>query len=203
MSKGSDDIPGYSYGSATVPRSPVSISDLNSMMASAGMTGDDRQYLRLAGEVLADQTRQIVDHWRAGIIASIPNLGRHSRAADGTPLPDYLGRSSLRFRQWILDTCLRPYDQAWLDYQHEIALRHTTARKNRVDAVDSTPFVPFRDVIAFTAVMNQTIRPYLADKGHSADQVEKMHAAWCKSVQLQIALWTRSYTSPAVPTDQW
>jgi len=29
------------------------------------------------------------------------------------------------------------YDRAWLDYQQEIAVRHTRAKKNRTDNVDS------------------------------------------------------------------
>ena len=36
--------------------------------------------------------------------------------------------------------------------------------------------------------MNETIKPYLTAKGNSAGNVEKMHRAWCKSLQLQIAL---------------
>ena len=116
-------------------------------------------------------------------------------------MPDYLAKSNLRFQQWILDTCLRPYDQQWLNYQQEIALRHTSAKKNRTDGVQSTPYVPLRDIIAFVPVMNQTIKPYLAAKGHSADDVEKMHGAWCKSLQMQIALWSKAYVSG--PNAEW
>jgi len=63
----------------------------------------------MAGEVPADQTRQIVAHWRSGIIAGIPNLARHSRTPEGNLIPEYLANSSLRFEQWILGACLRPY----------------------------------------------------------------------------------------------
>jgi len=41
--------------------------------------------------------------------------------------------------------------------------------------------------------MNETIKPYLAAKGHSAEEVDKMHLAWSKSLQLQLALWTGPY----------
>jgi Protoglobin len=190
---GDGQIPGYQYGAREVARSPLSLQDLESLKISAGFTEEDERYLRLAGEVLADQTKQIVEHWRAGIIAAIPNLARHSRTPEGDPIPDYLAKSNLRFQQWILDTCLRPYDQDWLDYQQEIALRHTSAKKNQVDGVRSTAFVPLRDIIAFVAVMNQTIRPYLAAKGNSAEEVEGMHRAWCKSLQLQLAVWSGTY----------
>jgi len=160
---------------------------------SAGFTDEDWRFLQLAGEVLSGQTRQIVVHWRSQIIASIPHLAKHSRTPEGNPIPEYLAKSNLRFEQWILDTCLRPYDQDWLNYQQEIAVRHTAAKKNKTDGVRSTPHVPFRDIIAFVAVMNETIKPYLAAKGHTAEEVEKMHRAWCKSIQLQLALWVGPY----------
>jgi hypothetical protein len=134
-----------------------------------------------------------VDHWRRGIIGGIPNLIRHSRTPNGEPLPEYQAKSGLRFEQWVLDTCFRPYDQDWLNYQNEIASRHTSLKKNTTDGVDSTPYVPLRDIIAFVAVMNETIKPYLAAKEHRAEDVEKMHRAWTKSLQLQIALWSQVY----------
>jgi hypothetical protein len=117
----SENIPGYSYGTAAVPSSPISIRELQDLKTSAGFTDEDESHLRLAGKVLADQTEQIVHHWRSEIIASIPNLARHSRTPEGKPIPEYLGASNLRFQQWILDTCLRPYDQHWINYQQEIA----------------------------------------------------------------------------------
>jgi hypothetical protein len=153
--------------------------------------------------VLSDQVKEIVEHWRSGIIAGIPNLARHSRAPDGGPIPEYLAKSNLRFEQWILDTCMRPYDQDWINYQQEIALRHTAAKKNMVDGVRSTPYVPLRDVMAFIAVMNITIKQYLAANGHSADLVDKMHQAWCKSVQLQLALWIGPYTDAGQAPSEW
>jgi hypothetical protein len=149
----------------------------------------------VTGEVLSDQTESLVNHLRREIIASIPNLVRHSRTPDGEPIPDYSANSGLRFEQWLLDTCFRPYDQDWLNYQHEIALRHTSLKKNATDGVDSTPYVPLRDIIAFIAVMNETIKPYLSAKGHTVEDVDKMHRAWTKSLQLQIALWAQPYTN--------
>src|ERR1700678_4070162 len=147
------------------------MADLENLKITAGFAAEDERYLRLAGEVLAGQTKQIVDHWRSGIIAGIPNLARHSRTPEGKPNPEYLAASNLRFQQRILDTCLRPYDQDWLNYQREIALRHTTTKKNKVDGVQSTSYVPLRDIIAFTAVMNETLKPYLAAKGNTPEDV--------------------------------
>jgi hypothetical protein len=196
MSKVAEQIPGYAYGSAEVAQSPVSMAQLDELKTSSGFTEEDRRFLQLAGEVLSSQTRQIVAQWRSQIIASIPHLARHSRTPEGNPIPDYLAKSNLRFEQWILDTCLRPYDQDWLNYQNEVALRHTAAKKNKTDGVKSTPFVPFGDILAFVAVMNETIKPYLAAKGHSQEEVDRMHQAWCKSIQLQLALWANPYSNP-------
>ena len=201
--KGPEHIPGYSYGTAEVTESPISPRQLAELKVSARFTEEDQRYLRLAGEVLAGQIKQIIQHWRSGIIASIPNLARHSRTPEGNAVPEYLAKSNLRFEQWILDTCLRPYDQDWINYQQEIALRHTTAKKNKVDGVRSTPYVPLQDVIAFTAVMNQTIRPYLAARGNSVEEVEKMHRAWCKSIQLQMALWVGPYADNRKEPKEW
>jgi len=202
MKQVSEHIPGYSYGTAEVAPSPLSMRELEELKISAGFTEEDQWYLRLAGEVLRDQTEQIVDHWRSGIIASIPHLARHSRTPEGNAIPQYLAASNLRFQQWILDTCLRPYDQDWLNYLQEIALRHTMLKKNQTDGVRSTPQVPLQDAIAFVAVMNETIKPYLAAKGNSADEVDKMHRAWCKSIQLQLALWVDPYIEAAQATNR-
>src|ERR1700691_5890883 len=177
MKKVADEIPGYTYGTAAVTTSEVSLEELEKLKVSAGFTPEDERFLRMAGEVLADQTKRIGEHWRSGIIASIPNLARHSRSPEGNPIPQYLAQSNLRFEQWILDTCLRPYDQNWLNYQQEIALRHTSLKKNRVDGVHSTPYVPFRDIAAFVAVLNDTIQPYLASRGNPAAEVAAMHRA--------------------------
>jgi len=188
-----EQISGYTYGAAGA--SPVSLQDLENLKISVGWTEEDERYRHMAGEVLLEQTKALVDHWRREIIGNIPNLIRHSRTPAGEPIPEYSGKSGLRFEQWILDTCYRAYDQDWLNYQHEIALRHTSLKKNTTDGVDSTPYVPLRDIIAFIAVMNETIKPYLSAKGHTVEDVEKMHRAWTKSLQLQVALWAQPYTS--------
>ena len=119
MKKVSEHTPGYSYGAAEVAKSHVSMVDLENLKISAGFTDEDERYLRFAREVLTGQTKQIVDHWRSGIIASIPDLARHSRSPGGTAIPEYLAKSDLRFEQWILDTCLRLRDQDWINYQQD------------------------------------------------------------------------------------
>ena len=78
MKKVADEILAYTYGACAVETSPMSLDELNALKVSVGFTEEDERYLRLAGEVLDGQTKQIVAHWRSGIIASIPNLARHS-----------------------------------------------------------------------------------------------------------------------------
>ena len=101
------------------------------IFTSAPLRGSDlaSNWLGRIGSSLIRSPSTLVDRWRGGIIASIPNLARHTRTPDGAPIPEYLANSNLRFQQWILDTCLRPYDQDWINYQQEIALRHTTLKK--------------------------------------------------------------------------
>jgi Protoglobin len=201
MHRIADRIPGYTFGE--VAPSPITLEELEQLKRTVGFSEEDQRYLRQAGEVLKEQASAVVLHWRSQIIAGIPHLARHSRTPEGAPNPEYLGQSNLRFTQWILDTCFRAYDQEWLNYQQEIALRHTSAKKNQTDGVRSTPFVPLRDVIGFVPVMNETIKPYLAAGGAASEEVERMHLAWCKSMQLQIALWSRAYAEPGQAASEW
>jgi hypothetical protein len=203
MTKVMGDMPAYTYGTAAVGTSSVTLKELEDLKVTVGFTAEDAQYLLKAGAVLDGQTKEIVAHWRSGIIAGIPNLARHSRSLDGEAIPSYLAQSNLRFEQWILDTCLRPYDQDWLNYQQEIALRHTSLKKNQADGVESTPYVPFHDIVAFVTVLNDTIKPYLANGGAVTSEVDTMHRAWCRSVQMQIALWARLYMDLAKTKSEW
>ena len=196
------EIPGYTYGSPEAQKSAVSLADLELLKKTVNFTAEDENYLRRAGEVLADQTEEVVKKWR-GVIAANPHLAQYSLGPEGKPDAHYSTDSGLRFRQWILDTCFRRYDQDWLNYQQEIALRHTSVKKNQTDHVESAAYIPLRYVIAFTAVINDAIKPFLAVKGHSQEDVEKMHRAWCKSVQLQIALWSEPYADSALAPDEW
>lgn len=196
------EIPGYTFGTAEAARSPISLDDLEKLKQSVGFTKEDEKYLRIAGEVLRDQTGEVAGHWRR-IISETPHLARHTRTTDGKPIENYAHNSGLRLQQWILDACFRPYDQDWLNYQQEIALRHTSVKKNKTDHAQSTPHIPFRDLSAFWAVVNDTIKPYLARKGHGVEEVEKMHRAWCKSTQLQAALWAEPYTNSQEAPNQW
>jgi hypothetical protein len=186
-------IHGYTYGSAAVRTSPISLADLQQMKASVLFDDEDVKYLRLSFDVVKDQVEAILDVWY-GFIGSQPHLlASFSGKTDGRPLTDYLGAVRKRFGQWILDTARANYDQDWLDYQHEIGLRHHRARKNETDAAASTAIVPFRNLFAVVFPVTFTLRPFLAKHGHSGEELERMHAAWVKSCLLQVTLWSHPY----------
>ncbi|WP_026453038.1 protoglobin domain-containing protein [Saccharomonospora iraqiensis] len=185
------DIAGYDYGH-TATRSPMTEEDLDHLLQTVMFTDDDRAALRTAGDVLEDQTDKVLDVWY-GFVADHPHLMTYFSTPGGEPIQRYLDRVRPRFKQWILDTCRRPFDRAWLDYQEEIALRHTVDKKNVTDGVDSTTPIPLRYMVAFIYPITATMRDFLAAKGHSAEQVEKMQQAWFKAVTLQMALWSRPY----------
>ena len=194
MDNETDEIAGYSYGAKEVANSPVSLEELEQLKQTVTLADEEIPYLRMAGDVLNGQEHQVVDTWRA-IIGSQPHLAKYFVAPDGKPDENYKANVKERFARWVLDTCRRPYDQAWLDYQHEIGLRHTHLKKNKTDDANTPPHIPLRYLIAFTAVINETIKPFLANKGNSLEEVEAMHRAWCKAVLLQIALWSRAYVA--------
>ncbi|SEN27591.1 protoglobin domain-containing protein [Nonomuraea pusilla] len=185
-----ETIAGYGYG--TAGRSPVTMKDLEELRASVLFGPEDEKALRLAGDVLEDQVEDVLDVWY-GFVGANPHLLASFSTPGGQPVGEYLDRVRARFGQWILDTCRRPYDRQWLDYQHEMGRRHTSLGKNRADAADAASHVPMRHVIALIYPITATVRPFLERKGHAPEQVEAMFQAWFKSVVLQIALWTRAY----------
>lgn len=186
-------ISGYTYGTSAVARSPVTVADFEKMKASALFGEEDEKYLRMSHDIVKDQIDAILDVWY-GFIGSQPQLvGTFANKSDGKPNADYLGAVRKRFGQWILDTARAEYDQKWLDYQHEIALRHHRAKKNKTDNVPAEDIVPFRYLFPVVFPVTHTLKPFLAKKGHSAEDVDKMHAAWVKSCLLQLTLWSYPY----------
>ena len=186
-------IPGYTYGTGAVARSPVALADFEMMKKSVLFGDDDVKYLRLSHDVVKGQVEAILDVWY-GFVGSTPHLlASFTGKNDGKPLGDYLGAVRKRFGQWILDTARAEYDQKWLDYQHEIGLRHHRAKKNSTDGAASTGIVPFRDLFLLVFPVTFTLKPFLAKKGQPAEDVEKMYAAWVKSCLLQVTLWSRPY----------
>jgi hypothetical protein len=186
-------IPGYDYGTPRAAHSPVTLDELRALEQTVGWTDEDSTALKLAGEVLRDQAEAVVDSLRAQI-GKQPHLSKWFTGPDGKPDDDYKAAVKRRFVQWVVDTCERPRDQAWLDYQEEIGLRHTPAKKNKTDGAATPDVVPLRYLLAFAAPSVIGIRSFLTGKGHDADAVDRMQRAWTKVVLLNIALWSRPYT---------
>ncbi len=185
-------IPGYTYGSPEVARSPVTLEEFAKLKEAVLFGPEDERYLRLAGEVLADQVEEVLDLWY-GFVGSHPHLVYYFTDGKGNAIDAYLSAVRRRFGQWILDTCTRPFDQDWLSYQQEIGLRHHRAKKNQTDGVQAVDHIPHRYMTAFIYPITATIRPFLAKKGHSEEEVDKMHQAWFKAVVLSVALWSVPY----------
>jgi hypothetical protein len=185
-------IAGYTYGTEQVAKSPITLEEFEKLKQAVLFGPEDEKYLRMAGEVLADQVEEVLDVWY-GFEGSHPHLLYYFTDGRDNPNSEYLAAVRKRFGQWILDTCKRPYDQAWLNYQQEIGLRHHRTKKNQTDNVTSVPIVHHRYMVAFIYPITATIKPFLAKKGHSAEEVDKMYQAWFKSVVLQVALWSAPY----------
>ena len=186
-------VAGYAYGQRTLAKAPYTMADLKSLQASVLFTEDDVKALRQSKAILADQTDAILDVWY-GFVASTPELVYFfSDAKTGKPDGAYLEAVRKRFSLWILDTADANYDQRWLDWQYEIGLRHNKLKKNQTDRAPSVAQVNFRYIPALTIPITTTLKPFLAKKGASAADIEKMHAAWVKSVLMQSILWSRPY----------
>ena len=186
-------VPGYSYGQAALQRAPYTLADLTALQKTLLFTDEDVQALRQSKVILGDQTDAILDVWY-GFVASTPELVVFfGDVKTGQPDAAYLAAVRKRFALWITDTAAANYDQKWLDWQYEIGLRHNMIKKNKTDNANSTSQVNLRYVLSLTIPVTTTLKPFLAKKGASAVDVEKMHAAWVKAVLLQTILWSHPY----------
>ena len=186
------DIPGYTYGTDAVSRSPISLDELGLLQTTLLLSEDDLAVLRRSGDLLAPQVEAILDVWY-GFVGANPHLLAAFTGPDGQPNQEYLAAVRRRFGRWILDTARAEFDQAWLDYQHEIGLRHTRMGKNRIDGVQAADHIPLRYVLALLVPITTTLKPFLADGGTTPEEVEAMHQAWVKAVLLQVILWSYPY----------
>jgi len=189
-----DEIPGYTYGLPKTLRSPVSIEDLRKLEAAVGWTEEDAHWLRAAGKILIPQAESMVDSWRA-VIGSQPHLLVSFLDPDGIPDDQYKSAVKRRFVQWVSDVCLRPHDQAWLDYQEEIGLRHTPAKKNKTDDRHTPRVVPQRYLLGFSAIAITSVSQFLAAGTLSRDHMDRMQQAWTRAILLHITLWSRAYAA--------
>lgn len=190
---GGGSIPGYAYGSASLARAPYTLEDLAALRKVLLLGDDDVQALRRSKAILADQTDKILDTWYGFVGATPELLAYFVDQRTGQPDGAYLEAVRKRFARWILDTADAAYDQAWLDWQYEIGLRHHSAKKNRTDGAHGPALVHFRYLPALTIPLTATLEPFLAAKGAPADTVRTMQAAWVKAVLLQAILWSHPY----------
>ncbi|HLH98389.1 MAG TPA: protoglobin domain-containing protein [Xanthobacteraceae bacterium] len=186
-------IPGYDFGTDKVARSPISLAEWEELKKSALFSEEDVVYLRLSEEVLADQIPGLLNIWR-GVIFDHPHL----RAYDEDPKThevdaEYAQAVGKRFCQWVRDTARAKYDQAWLDYQYEIGLRHHRSKKNKTDNAHTLGHIRARDILAFCASIVVPMKPFLAKTGLPAEIVDRMYDAWWKSMILQATLWMQPY----------
>ncbi len=186
-----EQVPGYNYGSPKLAKSPVSMEDLALLKKTLLWTEKDDHYLQMAGNTLNDQIDKVLDVWY-GYVGSNEHL-LYYFTHNGQPVGPYLDAVRKRFGLWIKDLCNTPYDQNWLNYQYEIALRHHTTKKNQTDQVESVPIIHGRYIIAFIYPLTVTIRDFLAKKGHSEKDVDGMYNAWFKAITLTAVLWTYPY----------
>ncbi len=193
-----DEIPGYALGDESIPEAPIDEEAFDRLKQSVMFTEEDEEYLRMAGDVLADQTDEILDLWY-GFVGDHDFLLYYFTDGEGNPDEEYLDRVRARFEQWILDTCDTPYDDEWLAYQFEIGRRHHRSKKNEADDADAVPHIHLRYVVGFIYPITATIREFLENGDHTDEDVQKMYHAWFKSVVLQVALWSYPY----VDEDDW
>lgn len=188
-----EGIPGYTFGTNAVAKSPISMAEWEELKKSALFSEEDVVYLRLSEGILADQVDDLLKTWR-GIIFDHPRLRAYDEDPDTHKVDeDYTKAVAKRFGQWVLDTARAKYDQAWLDYQYEIGLRHHRSKKNATDNGHTLGHVRARDLIAFCASIVVPMKPFLGSKGHPPEVVNRMYDAWWKSMILMATLWTQPY----------
>lgn len=185
-------IPGYDYGRAGVARSPLSLEELRQLEQTIGWSEEDARVLQRHGEIFQNRAEQMVDSWRA-VIGAQPHLAKWFFDPAGKPDEEYKARVKRRFVQWVLDACFRAHDQAWLDYQEEIGLRHTPDKKNKTDGAQTPPVVPLRYLLGFATIVTIETRKFFTDAGVAGEELQKLEAAWAKAVQLHVTLWSRPY----------
>jgi len=185
-------IPGYDYGQPSAAHSPVSLEELREIEEAAGWTEEDALILKRHHEIFEQNAERMVDAWRK-VIASQPHLAKWFTTSDGKTDDEYKAKVKARFVQWVVDVCFRPHDQAWLDYQEEIGLRHTPEKKNKTDGARTQPLVPLRYLMAFVTNVLISSRRFFVEAGVKGEELQKLEDAWARAMQLHVTLWARPY----------
>lgn len=175
---------------------PLTLAEFEQLKASVLFTEQDVRYLRMSRAVLEPQVDALLDVWY-GFVGSQPHLlASFSHPTTGKPDGEYLAKVRVRFRAWVLETADAKFDQAWLNRQLELGLRHHRLKKNQTDGVTASDHIPLRHLVALSYPIGVTIRPFLETSGHSAEDVQGMHEAWRKITLLTSILWSQPYVPP-------
>jgi hypothetical protein len=75
-----EQVPGYTYGTDAVAPSPITLPGTGGFEGHCRLHRRSQRYLPLAGEVLTGQTREVLLHWRTGIIAGLGLTRRRTSA---------------------------------------------------------------------------------------------------------------------------
>ncbi len=185
-------ISGYNYGRAGAARSPLSLEDLRQLEQTVGWNDEDAKTLQRHAGIFSHDAEKMVDAWRA-VIGSQHHLVKLFFGPDGNRDEAYAAKIKKRFVQWVKDVAVRPHDQAWLDYQEEIGLRHTPEKKNRTDGAQTPPLVPLRYLLGFITVVTVTTRKFFIERGLTGEELRRVEDAWARAVQLHVVLWSRPY----------
>ncbi len=186
-------IPGYDYGTHMSAVSPVSEEDLRLLEQTVGWTESDAGLLRKHAGLIRGEAEHMVDSWRS-VIGEQPHLAKWFFGPDGKPDDEYKARVKRRFVQWVIDVAVRRHDRDWLNYQEEIGLRHTPAKKNATDGSHTPAMVPLRYLLAFIPVV-LPIRKFFASAIRDEEELKNLENAWAKAVLLHITLWSRPYAA--------
>jgi hypothetical protein len=189
----SPSISGYDYGTSESAISPVSEAELAQLEQAAGWTPEDGEILRRHADLFRVQAEPMVDSWRK-VIRSQPHLSHPFTKSDGSPDDEYKASVKRRFVQWVIDVATRPYDREWLNYQFEIGLRHTPAKKNGTDGAHTPSVVPFRYLVAFIPVV-LPIQSFFKNAIQDDEELDKLESAWTKAVLLHVTLWSHAYVN--------
>jgi hypothetical protein len=190
---GHAEIAGYDYGTPLSAVSPVTEEELRALEETVGWTDTDAKLLRQYADIFSTQAESMVDSWRA-VIAAQPHLAKWFFGPDGKPDETYKARVKLRFVQWVKDVAARPHDRDWLNYQQEIGLRHTPAKKNRTDDRQTPPLVPLRYLLGFLPVV-LPIRRFFEATLQDEAKMKALESAWSRAVFLHVILWSRAYAA--------
>jgi hypothetical protein len=185
-------IPGYDFGDEKSAASPLTHEELRQVEETVGWSAEDAALLRKYEHAFRENAESMVDSWRA-VIGKQPHLAQWFAGPEGKPDEEYKASVKRRFVQWVIDVALRAHDRDWLNYQEEIGLRHTPAKKNATDHRQTPRLVPMRYLIGFVAVV-LPVKRFFAEAIPDAKELEALEAAWSKAVLLHVTLWTRPYT---------